>query len=124
MIEARAAQLAPAVQPYAGQQDGDRVALALADMFGGFNSMRQSDDEAVARIDSVMRVLAPFPAWAIEGACRRIQSDGFMRDGKMVKSWPPNDSEVVQEVRLSLAGYATMHRSAVAMLSAPVEEVR
>jgi len=119
-LERRRDELAPAVAPYP-DRDLDRVALALSDMFGGFTSMRQSDDEAVAKLDSVRRVLADFPAWAIEKASRSIQMNGVWRDGKFDRRWPPNDSEIVAAVRDEVRLYAATHRNVVALLNAPVE---
>lgn len=121
VLERRRDELAPAVAPYQ-EHDLDRVALALTDMFGGYTSMRQSDDEAVAKLDSVRRVLAPFPAWAIEKACNAIQTNGVWRDGKFDRRWPPNDSEIIAEVRDKLRLYGDQHQRAVALLAATVEE--
>jgi hypothetical protein len=121
-LELRRDELAPAVQPY-GDRDVNRVALALTDMFGGFPSMRARNDEAVmARIDGARRVLAEFPAWAIENACAYIQANGVWRDGAFDRQWPPSDAEIIQETRQKFRLYADQHRSAVALLSATVEE--
>lgn len=98
------------------------MVVAIANMFGGYTSMRQSDDEAVARIESVLRVLADFPAWSIEKTCKSIQMNGVWREGKFDRQWPPNDSEIVDAVRKEVRLYADCHRSAVALLDAKVEE--
>jgi hypothetical protein len=119
-LEARRNELEPAAAGY-GERDRDRVVLAVADMFGGFTSMRQSDDEAASRLDGVIRLLTPFPAWAIEKACRGIQMNGVFRDGSFDRRWPPNDAEIVDAVRTEARLYADQHRSAVALLSAEVE---
>lgn len=122
VVERRRDELAPAVAPYHQERDLDQVALAVTDMFGGYTSMRQSDDEAVAKLDSVRRVLAPFPAWAIEKACNAIQTNGVWRDGKFDRQWPPNDSEIVAAVREHLRLYGDQHQNAVALLSAEVKK--
>jgi hypothetical protein len=121
-LERRRGELEPAVAGYS-ERDGDRVALALTDMFGGFPSMRQRDDSAVvARIDGVRRILMEFPAWAIEKACAAVQTNGVWRDGKFDRQWPPSDSEIIAEVREKLRLYGDQHQRAVALLSATVEE--
>lgn len=119
-LVARRNELAPAIAPYP-REDIDRVVLALGDMFGGFTSMRQTDDEAVAKLDSVRRILADYPAWAIEKACTSIQTNGVWRDGKFDRRWPPNDSEIVAEVRAQARLYAGTHQNITAMLEAKVE---
>lgn len=119
-VERRRDELAPVVAPYA-ERDVDRVALALADMFGGFSSMRQTGDEVVARIDGARRVLSPYPAWAIEKACAAIQSRGVFREGKFDRRWPPSDAEVGEVVREELRLYGDAHGRAIALLSATVE---
>lgn len=96
--------------------------MAITDMLGGYTSMRQTGDEAVAKLDSMRRVLAPFPAWAIEKACNNIQINGVWRDGKFDRRWPPNDSEVIDAVRSHVRLYADTHRIAIALLSAEVEK--
>lgn len=123
VLERRVNELAPALAPYP-DADLDRVALALTDMFSGYTSMRQSDDEAVAKLDSARRVLTPFPAWAIEKACEKIHTNGVWRDGKFDRRWPPNDSEVIAAVRDEVAHYEIRHRSAIRLLSATVEGAR
>jgi hypothetical protein len=120
-LEARRNELQPAAAPYVGR-DRDRVVLAIADMFGGFTSMRQSDDEAASRLDTVIRLLEPFPAWAIEKACRGVQMNGVLRNGDFDRKWPPNDSEIVDVVRKEAKLYSDQYESAVALLAATVEE--
>lgn len=120
-LERRRDDLVPAVSGYP-DRDGDRVALALADMFGSFPSMRHSGDEVVARIDGARRVMKEFPAWAIEKACEEIQSRGVFRDGKYDKQWPPSDAEIADVVREKKRLYGDSHASAVALLAATVEE--
>lgn len=121
-LEARKTELEPVARPH-GERDVNRVALALTDMFGGFPSMRQRDDAAVmARIDGARRILAEFPAWAIEKACGYIQTNGVWRDGAFDRQWPPSDAEIVAEVREKFRLYSDQYRSAVALLAASVEE--
>ena len=120
-LEGRRAELEPMLEPFT-PAELDHVVLALSDMFGGFTSMRQGDEDAAARLDSVVRLLAPFPAWAIAKACSYIQMNGVYRDGKFDRRWPPNDPEIVKEVRSAMQLYAQQHSQAVAMLSATVEE--
>lgn len=121
-LKTRLKELEPAVRGHS-DRDVNRVALALTDMFGGFPSMRQKDDEGiVARIDGVRRMLVEFPAWSIEKACRSIQQNGVWRDGKFDRHWPPSDAEIADEVRSATRLYSDQYRSAAALLSATVED--
>ena len=119
-LERRRDSLAPALDPF-GPRDLDRVALAIAEMFSGYPSMRQTDDEAVAKVGSLRGLLSSFPAWSIEKTCQRIRTEGFERDGRRERNWPPSDAEIVNEVRKTLKPYADAHRSSVALLTATVE---
>lgn len=90
-------------------------------MLGSFRSMAgQSDEQVAATIDSIRRLLEPFPYWAIEKACTSIQINGVMRDGRYDRKWPPNDSEIVAEVREKLRLYRDQFDSAEALLNAQV----
>lgn len=120
-LAARAREIAPALAPYLPAEI-DFVTVAVSDMLGGFTSMRQSGDEAEARLDSMQRLLQPYPAWAIVKSCRSIQGDGVWREGKFDRRWPPNDAEVVDAVRKEIRHYERVHSSAVALLAAEVEE--
>lgn len=120
-LEARRAELAPMVEGY-GPADVPGIAAALAAMFSGFTSMRHGEDEAVAKIESICRLLDKFPGWAIEKACASIRMNGVWRDGKFDRRWPPNDAELVDAVRKEARIYTDQHRSAVALLAATVEE--
>jgi hypothetical protein len=120
-LETRRDELAPFVAPFA-MSEIDKVSLALADMFNGFRSMRQSGDEAVAIIESAVRLLAEFPAWAIEKACLSIRKNGVWRDGRFDRQWPPSDAELVGDVRKEVRFYSDQHRSAAALLDATVED--
>lgn len=120
-LEARRDELLPAVEPH-GSRDVDRVAAAIAGMYGGFPSMRQQGDDAVvSRLDAARRALAPFPAWAIESACSAIQRNGVWRDGKLDRRWPPSDAEIAQQVRQELRLYSDTLRRVVEVLEAQVE---
>jgi len=90
-------------------------------MLGSFRSLAgQSDEQLAGTVDGILRVLAPFPYWAIEKACTSIQINGVMRDGRYDRKWPPNDSEVVAEVRDKLRLYRDQFDSADALLNAKV----
>lgn len=121
-LEARRDELAPALAGYAGTVERNRVALALTEMFGGYTSMRQTDEDAVGKVDSVMNLLREFPAWAIEKACRDIRRNGVWRDGKFDTRWPPNDSEIVAAVRDARRLIGDQYDSAVNLLAASVED--
>lgn len=121
-LERRRDGLAHAVAPYQRGVDVDRVALALSDMFGSFSSMRQSGEEAMARVDGATRSLEQFPAWAIEKACADVQINGVWREGRFDRRWPPSDAEVAEVVRGKLRLYGDTHASAVQLLAAKVEE--
>lgn len=118
-LEARAAELAPVLQGH-GQHDLSRVRLALSDMIGGF-AQRQDDATVSAKVDSQQRLLAEFPLWAIDRVCRRIRSDGYLRDGKVERRWPPSDPELFMMVRDVVQVYQHQLRSAAALLAATVD---
>ena len=121
-LERRQRELAPAVEPYR-DSERDRVALALLDMYGGYPSMGSRGDPAAAgRVDSAARVLAEFPAWAIERACQKIHVNGVWRDGAFDRRWPPNDSELVEAVRIEARVYTETYRNVMALLEAAVED--
>lgn len=120
-IERRRDELAPAVAPYP-KTDRDRVLIAIADMFGSYTSMRQVGDDAMAKVDAVARALAEFPAWAIEKACAAIQRNGVWRETRFDRQWPPNDSEIIEAVRVARCLIGDQHDGAVALLNATVEK--
>ncbi|MDE2103580.1 MAG: hypothetical protein KGL39_40445 [Patescibacteria group bacterium] len=123
-LERRAAELEPFMRPY-GQNEQDLVAEAIGDMYAGFPGMRATGAEAVAKVDSMMRLLAEFPLWAIKRSCERIRTDGYEvtdRDGtRRERHWPPADAEVVAEVRREVKLRAEAFASARALLSAEVD---
>jgi hypothetical protein len=122
-LGAREAELAPLLVGFEPRSpEGDRVRLALADMFGSYRSMRQTGEEAMALVEAAMRSMEHLPAWAIEKACRSIQTLGVWRDGKYDREWPPNDSEITQEALSALRLYADPYISVAALLKADVEE--
>ena len=121
MIVVRRNELEPWVIGY-HEAELDEVALALLDMFGAFPSMRQSGDEAAARIDSVRLLLKDEPAWSIIRVCERIRLRGYSgSDGKIERHWPPSDPEVAEAVRIQTSIYRDSFKSAVALLTAEVE---
>lgn len=125
-LQARVAELQPALLGFDREQDGDRVALAISDMFGGFRSMREQGEDVVGRIDSAMRVMNGYPAWAIEQGCLAIQRAGYEvtdRDGRriMERHWPPSDPEICQIVERIVRMRRDALVSAEALLAAPVE---
>lgn len=121
-LERRRDELAPWVAGFEGRDEANQVALAVLDMLGSFRSMRQTDEAAVAQVDTIKRTLAPFPAWAIEKACRSIQMNGVWRNGAFDRQWPPNDSEIIDAVRDKLRLYGDQYRSAVALLEASIAD--
>jgi hypothetical protein len=120
-LTARRAELAPWVSGY-HDSELDEVALALTYMFASFRSMRQTGPETVAQVDSSRRILAEFPCWAIEKACRSIQANGVWRDGAFDRQWPPSDAEIVATVRQETRLYGDTHRTMIALLEATVEK--
>lgn len=114
-------ELAPWVAGYEGPNESEEVVLALADMFGAFRSMRQDGESMIGQVDATRRALAEFPLWAIQKACASIRLNGVLRDGSYDRQWPPNDADIVAEVRDKLRLYGDQYRSAVALLEAEVE---
>lgn len=127
MLEARRAELHPWVLGY-HPAEGDQVTVALADMFSSFTSMSSmSPEEKVAKIGLLLRSLVEFPLWAIERACDRIRTRGFVkkeRDGRYVteRHWPPTDAELIAAVEEQMKHYRPQYDAAVALLSAKVED--
>lgn len=119
-LERRRAELEPAVAPFRPEET-DRVALALADMFGGYPSLRLNDEDAVGKLDSARRLLADYPAWAIEQACRAIHENGVWRGGRFDRQWPPSDAEIIAAVREAVRLYKRQYDNVVGLLTAEVE---
>lgn len=121
-LERRRDETALALAPF-GEADADRVALAILDMQNGFGN--RDEETAAARVDSTMRLLSGFPAWAIEKACMSIRLNGVWRDvggaKKYDKRFPPNEPELVDAVKSEAKLYGDTHDRCVALLTAPVE---
>jgi hypothetical protein len=116
-LERRAEGLRRALVPYS-QLDDDRVAASVATMFGGFRSLRQQGDDAVAAVDGAMLALRSFPAWAIEKGCLAIQRG---EAPQLDTRYPPNDAQICRIVTDIVKPYRAALTSANALLSAPVE---
>lgn len=128
-VERRRDEVEPAVRPFNRHEDGDRVALALVEMYGGFPSMRGGEDEAMGRVDAAMNILAEWPAWAIQKACMAIRRNGVWRkdrngEFKFDRQWPPSEAELVDAVRTEARLYRDTYDRCVALLTATVEVSR
>ena len=121
-LQKRRDDIAPVIEPYDSSDDA-RVTVAIADLLSGFPG-KQDDEMVVARIDSIRRLLALYPAWAIEKVCADIRSKGFARDGKIDRRWAPTDPELCGMMDTALRMYRDAHSSAVALLAAEVEPKR
>jgi hypothetical protein len=104
--ERRCAELESGCAPFT-PGERDLVVGILSQMLGGFRSLRHEDDEsAVASLAGLMRVLTPYPLWAIEDTCLAIASGEAVLDGKKLNgSYPPNDAEVCILVKAALKPY-------------------
>jgi hypothetical protein len=120
-LVARRNELEPAVAGYESRER-DRVVLAIADMLGGFASRHGADEAVVGRLDSMMRLLASFPAWAIEKVCNDVHLNGYHRDGKIERVWPPSDAELVALIREEVKIFERHLQSANFLLAATVEK--
>lgn len=123
LLELRRDELAPWVGGYLRVAEVDGVTAAIGRMFGGFPSFAARHDEmsAVARIDSLARLLDDHPLWAIEAACLSIRRSGYVVEGKTERHWAPADPEIVAKVRSEADAYRRPHASAVALLGAGVD---
>lgn len=127
-LEHRAESLRPHLAPFARPTQDDDVAIALAEMFNGFPSLRgDAGSAAMARVNAAMEVLAEFPLWAIETACMRIRQRGYEvpdhdRGGvKVERHWPPSEAELHRAVAQLVEPRANRMRNARLLLAAPVE---
>jgi hypothetical protein len=125
VLESRRAELQPWMAGFRDSEK-DRVMLAVADMYAAFPSMNSKKErEAMAKLESVMRVLADFPVWAIEKACANIRENGIIRmDGDRYtvdRHWPPSDPELVEAVRQERRLYGDQYDRVVEVLQAEVE---
>lgn len=119
-LERRRDEIGPALAPFADWQR-DVVALAVLEMFNGFTSMRGTEEEAAARVDAALNLLADHPAWAIEKACMSIRRNGVWRDGKFDRRWPPSEPEMVAAVKEASKLYRDTFNRVEALLMAEVE---
>jgi hypothetical protein len=121
--ERRCAELEAACAPFT-PAERDLVVGLLSGALGGFRALRHEDDESVvASLAILLRILAPFPLWAIEDTCLAIGSDEAVLDGKKLsRSYPPNDAEVCALVKAKLEPYLDSLQNARALLAAPVIE--
>jgi hypothetical protein len=117
LMAERVQDLRRAVVPYTEAQK-DVVAAAIADMLGGFRSMRQSGDAVIATVASVLFAVEHLPPWAIVQGCEAIRQH---RAG-LKAEWAPNDTEIVAVCRRFVEPYATRLRNAEALLKAPVDD--
>lgn len=122
-LERRRDELAPVMAPV-GPTD-EKAAEALSDMLGSFQGSKATGAEALAKIESLMRLLAEFPLWAIEAVCHRIRTNGYEvvdRDGvRRERHWPPADAEIVAEMRREVRLRQEALDSATALLAAQVD---
>lgn len=121
LVLARHVELAGCLAPFEGPEECDRVAAAIADMYGSFTSMRHGEEDAAARVNALGKLLVRFPAWAIEKACLRIRTQGVERDGKPDPRWPPSDAEAVAMVEAEVGSRRAALSVIEAMLSAPMD---
>jgi hypothetical protein len=122
VVERRRDELRAACLPFL-PRERDSVVVAISRMFGGFGALRHEDDEAaVARLDGLLYVLAPFPLWAIETVCLSISNHEAVLDGeRLSRKYPPNDSEVCALTKELLRPYARALENASALLAAPIQ---
>lgn len=97
--------------------DEHRVIAAISSMLGGYRSMRHQDGDAVAILDGTRRVLAEFPAWAIERGCLMIQQGVTVLD----RRYAPNDAEIYAVVLDVVKPYRDALRTVAGVLAAPIE---
>lgn len=119
-VSERHAELAAVLAPY-HSSEVDAITVAIAETLGSYRSMRQTGSDALAMVESLLRSLAPYPAWAIVNACSDIKENGVFRDGKFDRRWAPNDADIVDAVRREINLYADQRRNAAALLEATVE---
>lgn len=93
------------------------VRSALHGMFGGFRSMRQTDDNAEMAVEVLLHVLREFPAWAIEEASIRIATN----QTDLSDVWPPNDAQIYAVVSGIVAPYRKALVTVNGILAAPIE---
>lgn len=94
VLEARAAALELALEPY-GDEDRLSLEASVSAMLTGFRSMRQQGDDVESIVTITLAVLREFPAWAINEACLAIADGSAKRDDRFA----PNDAEISNAVR-------------------------
>jgi hypothetical protein len=114
-VDSRAVALENALKPF-GDEDRHAVRASINGLFSGFRSMRQQGDDARAVVDVTVAVLREFPAWAITQACGRI----VRGDTELDRRFAPNDTELYDVVASIVKMYRDAHKTAVALLSAPI----
>jgi hypothetical protein len=103
----------------------DCVIIAISDMLSGFRSLRHSEEDAVAMLDSLQRVLAEFPLWAIEEGCRAIhQGRAFVDGRKLDRRYPPHDPEIYGVIEGIVKPFREALHRARALLDAPIDAKR
>jgi hypothetical protein len=117
VIEARAAALELALQPFDPSKDGTTVNASIAAMLGGFRSMRQEGEDLESTVAITRAILREFPAWAITQGCLKIAR----RETKIDPRYAPNDSQIIDVVRDIVGPYRDNLAQAQSLLDAPLE---
>lgn len=117
IVRRRIDELQRALAPYTGREK-DLLAEKIGEMLGGFRSMRQSGEQLVATVGSVLFAVEKLPPWAIIQGCEAIRQH---RAG-LKAEWAPNDTEIVAVCRRFVAPYETRLRAAHLLLNAPVDD--
>lgn len=125
-LEERRADLEPWVIGF-HKAETDEIVVALADMYSAFPSLNSASDQAAgANIAKVMRSIEAYPKWAIERACEKVRTKGYVRieRGNYVteRHWPPSDPELIELIREEATLYADTWRNINEMLTAEVEK--
>lgn len=98
-LKARKAALEACLSPH-GESDRDvkAVKAALAAMFSGFRSMRQTGQSVDDTIEITRNILREFPAWAISIVCLSVARG----DSRLDRHWPPSDAELCDLCRAAV----------------------
>lgn len=124
-LAVRRDQLEPWLLGFYGSESDD-VMLALTEMFMAFSSTGgYSEEQAVLKVEGLMRKLKDHPKWAIERVCDRIGSRGYTRkDGDRYvqeRTFAPSDPVFIELVENETKMYRKSFDSAVMLLTAEVE---